>query len=146
MPLLLEKTSSHECETLEIAHHFSDLLKPGHVVGLSGDLGSGKTTFVRGICAALKIRETVTSPTFTLMNEYHGKMPVYHFDFYRLSSPDELHDLGLEEYFYGDGIVLIEWPELVSKLVPTTHYEIHLKWELKDVDRNRRHIQIYHYE
>jgi len=129
-------------ETIKFGKHFSSELRPGDVVAFYGNLGSGKTTLIRGICAGLDVNEVVTSPTFTLINEYHGKFPVYHFDFYRLSSEMELHDLGVEEYFNGDGICLIEWPEGVHDLLPESHIEIHLTARFEPGWENKREIKV----
>ena len=143
MTLILEKTSTSAAETHETGVQFCAALEPGYVVGLYGEMGSGKTTFIRGVCQALKVEETVTSPTFTIINEYHGMMPVYHFDFYRLSSPLELHDLGLVDYFFSEGICLIEWPEIVEPFLPRTHFKVHLTWDMEKDPGDRRHIKIY---
>jgi len=105
-------------------------------------LGSGKTTCVKGICAGLGVEEEVTSPTFTLINEYQGRLPVFHFDFYRISSVNELRDLGLDEYFYGDGICLIEWPEIVTDMLPKHHFEVHLFWKFQPEWEHRREITV----
>jgi len=87
-----------------------------------GDMGAGKTTFIKSLCAALGTDETVTSPTFSIVNEYRGKMAkIYHFDFYRLKKQDEALDMGYEEYFYSDNYCLIEWPEKIADLLPE-HY------------------------
>ncbi|TLN04344.1 tRNA (adenosine(37)-N6)-threonylcarbamoyltransferase complex ATPase subunit type 1 TsaE [bacterium] len=94
------------------------LLKGGEVICLTGDLGAGKTHFAKGVARGLGISETVTSPTFTLINEYSGRLMLYHVDAYRLCDPDEAYDLGLEEYLYGDGVTLVEWPERVAGLLP----------------------------
>ncbi|MCF7805783.1 MAG: tRNA (adenosine(37)-N6)-threonylcarbamoyltransferase complex ATPase subunit type 1 TsaE [Candidatus Marinimicrobia bacterium] len=110
-------TNSPE-ETKELAQRFAKSANPGDIFALYGDLASGKTTFVQGFCEALNVTEPVTSPTFTLINEYTGRIPVYHFDCYRLESEEELYSLGFEEYFYGDGIVLIEWADRVEGLLP----------------------------
>lgn len=110
--------SCTETETLDIAARFAARLRPGDVVALTGDLGAGKTVFVRGVAAALGARETVTSPTFTLIHEYRGALPVYHMDLYRLASEREVTDIGVEEYFYGDGICLVEWAEKFAGLLP----------------------------
>lgn len=127
-------------ETIEFGKQFSRELHPGSVVAFYGNLGSGKTTLIRGICTGLAVNEVVTSPTFTLINEYHGKIPVYHFDFYRITSELELHDLGVEEYFNGDGICLIEWPEVVHDLLPEKRIEIHLNARFEPGWENKREI------
>ncbi|MDO8461859.1 MAG: tRNA (adenosine(37)-N6)-threonylcarbamoyltransferase complex ATPase subunit type 1 TsaE [Deltaproteobacteria bacterium] len=100
-------------ETRKIARELAPKLKPGTILGLKGDLGSGKTTFVQGLAEGLGISKKyyVNSPTFTLLNEYEGEVPLYHFDLYRLESPNELKNLGWEEYWEGKGISVIEWPE-----------------------------------
>ncbi|NIA31097.1 MAG: tRNA (adenosine(37)-N6)-threonylcarbamoyltransferase complex ATPase subunit type 1 TsaE [Actinobacteria bacterium] len=138
-----EFTSKSREETIAFGKHFSMELYPGDVVAFYGDLGSGKTTLIRGICTGLEVDEMVTSPTFTLINEYHGKFPVYHFDFYRLASEMDLHDLGVEEYFNGDGICLIEWPEVVHDLLPENKIGIHLKARFEPGWENKREIIIF---
>lgn len=91
----------------------------GDVFGLTGDLGAGKTQFVKGFVAELGSSDPVTSPTFTLIHEYAGgRIPVYHFDFYRLESADEVARLGLDEYLFGDGVCIIEWADRFSELLP----------------------------
>lgn len=95
-------------------------LKPGAVVALYGDLGSGKTVLTKGIAAALGIaKDDVSSPTFTIVNEYvAGSVPLFHFDAYRIESPEELFDLGYEDYFFGEGICVVEWADRVESLLP----------------------------
>jgi tRNA threonylcarbamoyladenosine biosynthesis protein TsaE len=114
-------------ETLARGVIIAESLTPGEMLVFTGNLGSGKTTLIQGICRGLGVEETVTSPTFTLINEYRGRLPVYHFDFYRLHSAVELTDLGLEEYLYGDGICLVEWPELIAEWLPVRHIRLHLE-------------------
>jgi len=113
-------------ETLARGAQIGGRLTPGAVLVFTGNLGSGKTTLIQGICRGMDITETATSPTFTLINEYHGRLPVYHFDFYRLHSAGELADLGLEEYLYGDGVSLVEWPELIAGWLPVRHTRFQL--------------------
>ena len=104
------KIISHGPEqTREIAARLADTLKGGEVILLSGDLGAGKTTFTKGLAAALGVKETVTSPTFNYVKEYNGRLPLYHFDMYRVADADEVYELGLEEYFYRGGVVVVEW-------------------------------------
>ena len=92
---------------------------PGQVIALVGDLGTGKTTLTKAIAKGLGIEEPITSPTFTIVHEYHsGRMPLYHFDVYRLGDPDEMFELGYEEYFYGEGLCVVEWADLVADLLP----------------------------
>lgn len=107
-------------ETLNLGRDLADALHPGAVLALAGDLGSGKTHLVKGIAAGLGLDPaTVRSPTFTLLHTYTGgRLPLYHFDAYRLHTPDEFYELGYEEYVYGSGITVIEWPERVAALLP----------------------------
>jgi tRNA threonylcarbamoyladenosine biosynthesis protein TsaE len=100
-------------------------LKPGAVLALHGELGAGKTCFVQGLARALDIRRPVTSPTFTLINEYSGRQRLYHIDLYRVNSPEEALRLGLDEYVHGDGITAIEWAERVASLLPD--HTIHVR-------------------
>ena len=110
------------------------------MVALTGDMGSGKTVFVQGICAGLKVEEMVTSPSFTLIHEYHGVFPVYHFDFYRLNSTEEIESLDLEYYYQLRGICLIEWAERGDGLLPEARLSVTLIRSLKD--ENLRNIRI----
>ena len=103
---------THSVEETEAAGRaFAKELRPGDVVALRGDLGAGKTAFVRGVAAQLAPDAAVSSPTFALMNEYRGEMPLFHFDLYRISDPDELYAIGFEEFFQKGGVVLVEWSE-----------------------------------
>jgi tRNA threonylcarbamoyladenosine biosynthesis protein TsaE len=113
-----------ERETRELAGRLGRLLKRGDCLALEGDLGAGKTTFAQGIAAGLGVNEKVDSPTFTIIKEYEGRIPFYHMDVYRIDSPDE--QLGLEEYFYGDGVCLVEWASRVEPLLPEETVWIHL--------------------
>jgi tRNA threonylcarbamoyladenosine biosynthesis protein TsaE len=142
---IIKKISNNTLETLEIGKWFAGNLQPGAIVCLSGNLGSGKTTISRGICIGLGVTDYVTSPTFTLINEYKGRLPVYHFDFYRIQSPLELYELGLDEYFNGDGVCLIEWPEIVMQEITGKKYEIHITWNLESGLENQREIVITEY-
>lgn len=119
------KTSGAE-ETQKVGMELGAHLLPGTVVGLIGALGSGKTCLAQGICRGLGVEEYVTSPSFVLIHEYEGRLPVYHFDLYRLREAEELFDLGYEEYFYGDGVCLVEWAERAASLWPEDAVEVHL--------------------
>lgn len=113
-------------ETRERGAEMGHALTPGSVLIFTGNLGAGKTTLIQGICTGLGVTEKVTSPTFTLINEYQGRLPVYHFDFYRLHAAGELVDLGIDEYLDGPGVCLIEWPELIEAWLPQRHLRCHL--------------------
>lgn len=109
-------------------------------MALTGELGAGKTCLTQGIAKGLEISEGyyVTSPTFTLINEYPGRIPLYHMDVYRLSGSRDLEDMGYEEYFYGDGVVVIEWAEKVDDIIPAEALLINLE----HIDNNKRKIRI----
>lgn len=126
-------THSYE-ETESLGEKLAQLLKPSDVVVLNGDLGVGKTTLTRGLARGLGIKRNVKSPTFTLIREYKdGRIPLYHMDAYRLeSSPDE--DLGFDEYFNGDGITMVEWPQFIKDEIPAEHLTINIE-RLSDTDR-----------
>ena len=117
-------TQSYE-ETQAFAETFAQVLKAGDTVAFFGDLGAGKTAFAGGVARGLGIRGTVASPTFTLVQEYcDGRLPLYHFDVYRLGGPDGLEDIGFYEYIDGDGVCLIEWSELIETELPRDCYRI----------------------
>ena len=105
-------------ETAKIGEGLGKLLSPGDIVCLSGDLGAGKTAFTQGIARGLEVKDYVTSPTYTIINEYEGRVPLYHFDVYRLNDVEEMYELGYEEYFFGDGVVVLEWADMVSDIIP----------------------------
>ena len=127
--------TSSPAETEAAGISLGKLLLPGDILCLNGDLGAGKTCFARGVARGLGIAEPVTSPTFTLINEYLGRAPFYHFDVYRLGGPDEMDDLGYEEYFYGSGVTLVEWAELVGEVLPLERLDIWLSVDEEQVDR-----------
>ena len=115
-------------ETRELGEQLAKRLEPGDVVLLRGDLGAGKSELTRGIARGLGVRETVTSPSFTILNVYEsGRCPLYHFDWYRLESADELYELGLDEYIGGDGIAVVEWPERCPEVVPERFVRIDIR-------------------
>ncbi|MDE2027390.1 MAG: tRNA (adenosine(37)-N6)-threonylcarbamoyltransferase complex ATPase subunit type 1 TsaE [Candidatus Omnitrophica bacterium] len=116
-------TSKSEEETMQCARGFAARLKAGDIVFLQGQLGAGKTTFVKGLVQAFKLSpKKVSSPTFVLMNCYEGRLPIYHFDLYRLENPQTLDTVDFDDYFYGEGISLIEWPERLGGYAPEHYY------------------------
>lgn len=119
-------TSNAE-ETRKFGERLARKLRAGDVVALIGALGSGKTCLAQGICRGLGVTGYVTSPSFTIINEYQGYLPIYHFDLFRLQDVTELFDLGYEEYFYGNGICLVEWAEKVEELLPEERVKITLR-------------------
>lgn len=125
----MQSLATHgEDETIDLGRRFALSLKRGDIVALYGDLGSGKTRFIQGICKGLGVREHVASPTFTIVNEYLvADLKVYHFDFYRIKSLKEIQDVGFEEYIDGDGICLIEWAERARELLPPGRYDVQMK-------------------
>ncbi len=124
----LNTTSSEE--TTQFAIRLASFLQPGDVIALEGDLGAGKTTFTKGLAKGLDITRTVNSPTFTIIKEYKGKLPLYHMDVYRVS--DACEDLGFHEYFEGDGVTVVEWAHLIDEQLPTELLTIHLYHEGPD--------------
>ena len=122
-----------EQETLELGKKLAQEAQPGQVISLLGDLGVGKTVFTKGMAEGLGITEPVSSPTFTIVQVYEeGRMPFYHFDVYRIGDPEEMDEIGYEDYFYGQGICLVEWANLIGELMPED--TIHITIE-KDLER-----------
>ena len=107
-----------EQATIDLAARFGGTLGPGDVVALVGDLGAGKTVFAKGIASALGVGEAVSSPTFVLIHEYAGTLALYHMDLYRLAGEREILDIGVEDYFYGDGVSVVEWAEKLGPRLP----------------------------
>ena len=122
--ILIHSTSPHT--TLELGKSIGKGLAPGDVIALIGELGAGKTVFTKGIALGLGIKgdKIVVSPSFTLVNRYFGKIPLYHIDLYRLNSSSELKDLGLEEFIYGNGVTVIEWAQKFPEILPQELLEI----------------------
>jgi tRNA threonylcarbamoyladenosine biosynthesis protein TsaE len=123
------KFNSHSPEQTQLlGSYLGELAQKADVFLLVGELGTGKTCLVQGIAHGLAIKEYAFSPTFVILREYHGRLPLYHIDFYRLDHVEEIADLGLEEYFYGDGVCVVEWAEKGLQIVPrdnlliTLHY------------------------
>ncbi|MBI3123414.1 MAG: tRNA (adenosine(37)-N6)-threonylcarbamoyltransferase complex ATPase subunit type 1 TsaE [Ignavibacteriales bacterium] len=142
MHLPFQKIVGSEEETSAVAAEFSQQLKTGDVVCLNGNLGSGKTFFVKSVCKEFLI-DTTSSPSFAIVNEYKGKQKITHFDFYRLKRVEELHDIGFEEYLSEmDSIVFIEWANMFEELLPKKYYTV----EISQIDETTRQININKHE
>ncbi len=115
-------------ETIECGVRLSKTLKKGDVVALYGELGSGKTTFTKGIGKGLGVKnpQRINSPTFVLIKQYEGRMPLYHLDLYRLDNLKDIEDIAVEEYLFGDGVSVIEWPERLKNLLPKKHVSVRI--------------------
>lgn len=135
---MFETTAASARETLELGRMLGGLLKEGDVIALFGDLGTGKSVFTQGVAQGLGVECCVTSPTFVLINEYQGVLPLYHFDVYRLDDPDEVLELGYEEYFYGEGVTVIEWAEKIIEYLPNEYLAVTLEKTEPLEDQGRR--------
>ena len=138
--IVMTLCSSSPEETVRIGRAMGSVLEAGDIVALVGDLGTGKTCLTSGIARGLGVPEAyfITSPTFTLINEYPGRIPLFHLDMYRLSSSADLDDMGMDEYFYGNGVMVIEWAEKIREILPETAIHIFLQHD----DGNKRKIEI----
>ncbi|WP_042225422.1 tRNA (adenosine(37)-N6)-threonylcarbamoyltransferase complex ATPase subunit type 1 TsaE [Oceanobacillus manasiensis] len=128
-----------EEETRQLAAQLAALLKPGDVITLEGELGAGKTTFTKGLAIGLGVKRHVSSPTFTIIKEYKGELPLYHMDVYRLENSEE--DIGFDEYFNGAGICVVEWAQFIDEFLPEERLEI----EIQYAGENSRVIQFTAY-
>lgn len=119
-------------ETFELGRQIGQHAKAGEVYTLIGDLGVGKTVLTQGVAAGLDIEEPVNSPTFTIIQIYEeGRLPFYHFDVYRIGDVEEMDEIGYEDYFYGDGVCLIEWANLIQEILPETYRRITIEKDLE---------------
>lgn len=119
-------------ETFELGKKIGETIKPGTVISLVGDLGVGKTVFTQGFASGLGISEAINSPTFTIVQVYdEGRMPFYHFDVYRIGDISEMDEIGYEDYFYGEGVSLVEWANLIDEIMPTDHSVITIEKNLE---------------
>ncbi len=128
----------NEEDTRNFGMKLAEKLQPGSVVALSGDLGTGKTTLTKYIAEGLGITENVTSPTFTIIREYEGgRLPLYHFDVYRVKDEEELFEIGYEDYFYGNGVTVVEWADQIEALIPDHAIRIFIKYG--DTENSRKY-------
>ncbi|WP_223068128.1 tRNA (adenosine(37)-N6)-threonylcarbamoyltransferase complex ATPase subunit type 1 TsaE [Paenibacillus caui] len=119
-------TAGHLEDTKRLAARLADLSLPGTVIVLDGDLGAGKTAFSQAFAKAMNVKDQVNSPTFTIIKEYEGSLPFYHMDVYRIS-PEEADELGLDEYFYGEGVTVVEWGSLIDELLPEARLHLYIE-------------------
>jgi len=131
-------------DTVKLGEKLGNLLNPGDIICLTGDLGTGKTYFTKGIAKGLEIKEPITSPTFTIVNEYRGRLKLHHFDVYRVNDIEELLSLGFDEYIYSNAVNIIEWANYIDELIPEEHIYINI-YKLPGENPNGRKITIkYH--
>lgn len=124
--------SFSEKDTFELGRKLGEKVRPGQICTLDGDLGVGKTVFTKGLARGLGITEPVSSPTFTIVQEYEGgRLPLYHFDVYRIEDPEEMEEIGCDDYFYGNGVCLIEWAEKIRELLPDGLIRITIEKQLE---------------
>ncbi len=125
------ETSSPE-ETFEVGRKIGQTAKPGEIYTLNGDLGVGKTVFTQGVAAGLGITEHINSPTFTIVQVYEsGRLPFYHFDVYRIGDVEEMDEIGYEDYFFGNGLCIVEWAERIKELIPAEAKQITIEKNLE---------------
>ena len=128
---MIIETNSAE-ETFAFARQLGTHAQAGTLFTLTGDLGVGKTVFAQGLAAGLDITEAISSPTFTILQIYdEGRLPFYHFDVYRIADPQEMDEIGYEDYFYGEGVCLVEWAELIGELLPEKRTQILIEKDLE---------------
>lgn len=128
---MIYETNSPE-ETFALAKQLGEAVEPGTVFTLTGDLGVGKTVFAQGLAEGLGITEPINSPTFTIVQVYEeGRLPFYHFDVYRIGDVEEMEEIGYEDYFYGDGVCLVEWAELIGEILPQRRTQILVEKDLE---------------
>jgi len=131
MKEMIYETFSPE-ETRELGRKIGAEAVPGSIYTLVGDLGVGKTVFTQGIAEGLEIEEPISSPTFTIVQVYEeGRMPFYHFDVYRIGDIEEMDEIGYEDYFYGDGVCMIEWANLIEEILPERRWDIAIEKDLE---------------
>ena len=126
----------NEEETKKFGEKLCEKLTAGSIVALTGDLGTGKTTLTKAIAAGLGVTDVITSPTFNIVKQYDsGRLPLYHFDVYRIGDVDEMYEIGYEEYFFGDGVCVIEWADLIEEIIPDDAMRIEIEYGEKEGER-----------
>ncbi len=126
----------NEEETKKFGRELSEKLSPGSIVALTGDLGTGKTALTKAIAEGLGVKEMITSPTFNIVRQYDsGRLPLYHFDVYRIGDVDEMYELGYEEYFFGEGVCVIEWADIIEEIIPEDAIRIEIEYGEKEGER-----------
>ena len=123
--------SQNEEELISIGQKLGRLLNSGDIIVLSGDLGAGKTTLTKGIAKGLDVSQMIKSPTYTIVREYEGRLPLYHLDVYRIGDIEEMDEIGYEDYFYGEGVCLIEWADLIQEILPPDVIAIEIEKNLE---------------
>lgn len=128
---MIIETNSAE-ETYALGKKLGEAAKPGQIYTLIGDLGVGKTVFTQGMAHGLEITEPISSPTFTIIQEYEeGRLPFYHFDVYRIADPEEMEEIGYDDYFFGQGVCMIEWANLIEELLPENIIQVVIEKDLE---------------
>lgn len=127
---------NNEEDTRAYGRKLAESAEPGTVIALIGDLGTGKTALTKAIAEGLGIEEMITSPTFTIVQEYRGgRLPLYHFDVYRIGEPEEMYEIGYEEYFFGNGVCVVEWADLIEELLPADCLKIYIEYGEREGER-----------
>ena len=135
---MLKIKTNNAKETQQLGRLIGESLVGGEIIAMTGDLGAGKTTMTKSIAKGLNIDEHITSPTFTIVNEYDGRLKLFHFDVYRIGDIEEMYDIGYEEYFYSGGVCIIEWANLIEEILPEDTINI----EISTLDENKREFTI----
>ena len=130
--------------TMQLGKKLGELVHSGDIICITGDLGAGKTHFTKGVAEGLKIDEPITSPTFTIVNEYEGRLKLHHFDVYRVCDPDEIEAIGFDEYIFSDAVSIIEWSNFIEELIPKEHILVNIK-KIPELGMDFRKISIQYY-
>ncbi|MBP2033158.1 tRNA threonylcarbamoyladenosine biosynthesis protein TsaE [Clostridium algifaecis] len=131
-------------DTISLGKRLGKILKAGDIICLNGDLGTGKTHFVKGLAEGLNIKDPITSPTFSIVNEYEGRLKLYHFDVYRVNDPDEIEAIGFDEYIFSDAVSVIEWSNYINELIPEEYIEVNIEKDKYDKPNHRKISINYH--